>query len=240
MFAPSLSLIVPPGAPMPKRPAVGPATATKVVRVPPGGLDPGAPPIGWDGAGRVSDIAHDLLQNALRNARAPQRLGDTTFGLADGRLMFFAAGAGPPFDPDYDWRITVQGDAGGLELVGTPAGRGPDARVAIRVPGVTRCDVQVLATKQSKWVSEWPPTTDMPRAVAVTLLHQDAPVGGARFSVAFSDLNARLDLNRGDSRALRALFGQFTTRSRADVIVAALRSQPLGRMRPPVIELMES
>jgi DNA uptake protein ComE-like DNA-binding protein len=59
---------------------------------------------------------------------------------------------------------------------------------------------------------------------------KDIDIGGARFTVAFSDLNARLDLNRGDSRALRALFGQFTTQSRADVIVAALRSQPLGRM----------
>jgi hypothetical protein len=129
--------------------------------------------------GRVQStrVLREVLQDALRNARAPQRRGDTTFGLAGGRLMFIAAGAGPPFDPDYDWRITVQADAGGLELVGTPVGRAPDARVAIRVPGVTRCDVQVLATNASKWVSEWPPTTDMPRAVAVTLLHHDAPVG---------------------------------------------------------------
>jgi DNA uptake protein ComE-like DNA-binding protein len=59
---------------------------------------------------------------------------------------------------------------------------------------------------------------------------KDVDIGGARFTVAFSDLNARLDLNRGDSRALRALFGQFTTQSRAQVIVAALQSRPLGRM----------
>jgi hypothetical protein len=65
-------------------------------------------------------------------------------------------------------------------------------------------------------------------------------VGGARFSVAFSDLNARLDLNRADPRALRTFFGQFTTQSRAEAIVEALQAKPLGRMRPPVIELMES
>jgi DNA uptake protein ComE-like DNA-binding protein len=59
---------------------------------------------------------------------------------------------------------------------------------------------------------------------------KDVDIGGARFSVAFSDLNARLDLNRGDSRALRALFGQVTTQSRAEAIVAALRSRPLRRM----------
>jgi general secretion pathway protein K len=59
---------------------------------------------------------------------------------------------------------------------------------------------------------------------------KDVDIGGARFSVAFSDLNARLDLNRADSRALRALFGQFTDQSRAAVIIAAVRSRPLGRM----------
>jgi hypothetical protein len=122
-------------------------------------------------------ILREVLQDALRNARPPQRLGDTTFGLADGRLMFIAAGAGPPFDPDYDWRITVEADPGGLELVGASVGPAPAARVAIRVPGVTRCDVQVLAPHGSEWVSEWPPTTVMPRAIAVTLLHQDVPVG---------------------------------------------------------------
>jgi type II secretory pathway component PulK len=59
---------------------------------------------------------------------------------------------------------------------------------------------------------------------------KEVDIGGARFSVALSDLNARLDLNRGDSRALRALFGQVTTQSRAEAIVAALRSRPLGRL----------
>jgi general secretion pathway protein K len=59
---------------------------------------------------------------------------------------------------------------------------------------------------------------------------KDVDVGGARFTVVFSDLNARLDLNRAGQRALRALFGQFTTQSRADVIIAALQSRPLGRM----------
>jgi hypothetical protein len=122
-------------------------------------------------------ILREVLQDALRNARPPQRLGDTTFGLAGGRLTFVAAGAGPPFDPDYDWRIVVEADSGGLELVGSPVGWAPAARVAIRVPGVTRCDVQVLAPHGSEWMSEWPPTTVMPRAIAVTLLHQDVPVG---------------------------------------------------------------
>jgi hypothetical protein len=122
-------------------------------------------------------LLREVLQDALRNARAPQRRGDTTFGLASGRLTFIAAGAGPPFDSDYDWRITVEADSGGLELVGSPVGRAPAARVALRVPGVTRCDVQVLPPDRSEWVSEWPPTTIMPRAIAVTLLHQGAPIG---------------------------------------------------------------
>jgi type II secretory pathway component PulK len=59
---------------------------------------------------------------------------------------------------------------------------------------------------------------------------QDVDLGGARFSVVVSDLNARLDLNRSDPRALRAFFGQFTTQSRAEAIVAALQARPLERM----------
>jgi general secretion pathway protein K len=59
---------------------------------------------------------------------------------------------------------------------------------------------------------------------------KDIDIGGARFSVVFSDLNARLDLNRAEPRALRAFFGQFTNQGRAETIVASLRSRPLGRM----------
>jgi hypothetical protein len=129
------------------------------------------------GAVQSTRILREMLQDALRNTRAPQRQGDSTFWLAGGRLTFIAAGAGPPFDPDYDWRITVEADSGGLEVVGSPVGWAPAARVAFRVPGVTRCDVQVLAPDGSGWRSEWLPTAVMPDAIAVTLLHQDAPVG---------------------------------------------------------------
>jgi hypothetical protein len=128
-------------------------------------------------AAQSTRIAREVLQDALRNARSPRRPGDTTFGLAGGRLTFIAAGAGPPFDPDYDWRITVAADSGGLELVGSPVGRAPAARVGLRAPGITRCDVRVLAPQKPEWVSEWPATAVMPRAIVVTLLHQDAPVG---------------------------------------------------------------
>jgi hypothetical protein len=129
------------------------------------------------GSAQSARILREVLQDALRNARAPQRRGDTTFTLGKGRLSFVAAGAGPPFDPDYDWRITVQTDSSGLELVGTPVGRGPPARVAVHGPGITRCDVQVLAPGGSEWTTEWPPSTVMPRAIAVTLWHQDERVG---------------------------------------------------------------
>jgi len=129
------------------------------------------------GTAQSTRVLREVLQDALRNARAPQRRADTTFGLARGRLTFIAAGAGPPFDPDYDWRITLEADSGGLELIGVPVGRAPPARVELRAPGITRCDVQVLAPGASEWVSEWPATTVMPRAIAITLLHQDDPVG---------------------------------------------------------------
>jgi len=122
-------------------------------------------------------ILRETLQDALRNARAPQRRGDTTFTLGNGRLSFVAAGTGPPFDPDYDWRITLLTDSGGLEVVGTPVGRAPAARIALREAGITRCDVQVLAPGSTEWITEWPPSTVMPRAIAVTLWHESEQVG---------------------------------------------------------------
>ena len=57
-----------------------------------------------------------LLQDALRNARTPQRQGDAGFTLKDGRLSFVAAGGAPPLDPDYDWLVTLQPRSGGLDL----------------------------------------------------------------------------------------------------------------------------
>lgn len=123
-----------------------------------------------------------LLEDALRNARMPRRPEDTTFALQGERLSFVAAGAGPPFDPDYDWRITIEPDSGGLELVAVPVGRAPPTEVMLHLPGVTRWDVQVLASDEPKWLrvwpaAEWPAPTSMPRAVAITLWDRSGPVG---------------------------------------------------------------
>src|SRR3989442_13080948 len=56
----------------------------------------------------------ELLQDALRSARAPQRPGDSPFTLHEGRLSFVTAGGGPPLDPGYDWLRTIE--AGGERL----------------------------------------------------------------------------------------------------------------------------
>jgi prepilin-type N-terminal cleavage/methylation domain-containing protein len=120
----------------------------------------------------------ELLQDALRNARrAPQGPEDTTFVLHEGRLTFVSAGAGPPFDPDYDWRITIEPDSGGLALVAIPVGRAPAAEVAFRLPGVTQWGVQVLTPDEPRWVREWPATPNMPCAIAITLWNRAEPVG---------------------------------------------------------------
>src|SRR5438876_8765375 len=71
----------------------------------------------------------ELLQDALRSARAPQRPGDSLFTLHSGRLSFVTAGGGPPLDPDYDWLLTIGPNADGLELSATPGGRVPAAVV---------------------------------------------------------------------------------------------------------------
>src|SRR6266850_2352274 len=119
----------------------------------------------------------ELLQDALRSARAPQRPGDPRFTLHAGRLSFVTAGGGPPLDPDYDWLLTIELGGDGLELSATPVGRAPATVVTIRVPGVTRWDVRALAPGPPQWLEEWPRTALMPRAVAITLWHDSAPLG---------------------------------------------------------------
>jgi general secretion pathway protein J len=119
----------------------------------------------------------ELLQDALRAARAPQRPDDPRFELHEGRLSFVTAGGGPPLDPDYDWLLTVRPTAEGLELTATPVGRAPAVVVTIPVPDVTRWDVQALAPSLPQWLEEWPRTTLLPRAVAITMWHDSTPVG---------------------------------------------------------------
>ena len=124
-----------------------------------------------------ANALRELLQDALRSARAPQRPGDPPFTLHAGRLAFVTAGGGPPFDPDYDWLLTVGPIADGLELSATPVGRAPAAVVTITVPGVTRWDVRALAPSPPQWLQEWPRTAVMPRAVAITMWHDSTPLG---------------------------------------------------------------
>jgi type II secretory pathway component PulK len=64
-----------------------------------------------------------------------------------------------------------------------------------------------------------------------TLGRQPAGLAGqtAQFAVAVANLNARLDLARSDSTALRALFAQFVPAGRAAEITAALHDDPVTR-----------
>ena len=119
----------------------------------------------------------ELLRNALRSARTPQRPGDPPFVLHAGQLSFVTAGAGPPLDPEYDWLVTVESGSDGLELSATPIGRAPAAVVTIRVPEVTRWDVRALAPSRPQWLEEWPRTTLMPRAATITMWHDSTQLG---------------------------------------------------------------
>jgi prepilin-type N-terminal cleavage/methylation domain-containing protein len=119
----------------------------------------------------------ELLRDALRGARAPQRPGDPLFTLQAGRLSFVTAGGGPPLDPDFDWLVAIAPGAEGLELSATPVGRVPAIPVAIRVPAVTRWEVRARAAGATPWLSEWSKTSALPRVVAITLWHDATPVG---------------------------------------------------------------
>jgi prepilin-type N-terminal cleavage/methylation domain-containing protein len=114
-------------------------------------------------------VTRELLIDALRNTRTPQRSGDTTFTLDSNRLTFVAAGGGPPLDADCDWRVTIAPDSSGLMFVAIPVGRSPMAEVAFRLPGVTRWDVRVLPAIGSDWLDAWPAAMVTPRALTITL-----------------------------------------------------------------------
>ena len=64
-----------------------------------------------------------------------------------------------------------------------------------------------------------------------TLGRQPAVLAGhsAQFAVAVANLNARLDLARSDTTALRSLFAQFVPAGRAAQITAALHDDPVTR-----------
>jgi general secretion pathway protein K len=64
-----------------------------------------------------------------------------------------------------------------------------------------------------------------------TLGRQPADLAGqsAQFAVAVANLNARLDLGRSDTAALRSLFAEFVPAARASEITAALQDDPVTR-----------
>src|SRR5438876_9300344 len=118
---------------------------------------------------QTAQALRELLQDALRSARGPQRPGDSPFTLHAGRLSFVTAGGGPPLDPDYDWLLTIEAGADGLELSARPVGRVPAAVVTMRGSGVTRWDVGARAPGEgaSQWLGEWPEQSGVPRGVGV-------------------------------------------------------------------------
>src|SRR5437870_11848193 len=97
----------------------------------------------------------EFLQDALRNAQAPQRPGDPGFTLQAGRLSFVTAGGGTPLDPGYDWLVTLGASASGLEVVAVANGRAPPIPVTFALPAVILCDERVRAPLGSHWLCAW-------------------------------------------------------------------------------------
>jgi prepilin-type N-terminal cleavage/methylation domain-containing protein len=129
------------------------------------------------GALQAERATRELLRDVLRNVRAPQLPGEPGFALRDERLSFTAAGAGPPFDPEYDWRITIEPDSGGLALRAEPVGRASASRVALRLAGVTRWEVRVLAPNGADWRPDWSSPRTTPRGIAITMWDGSSPAG---------------------------------------------------------------
>jgi prepilin-type N-terminal cleavage/methylation domain-containing protein len=110
----------------------------------------------------------ELLRDALRNARAPQRPGDPGVTLSQNNLSFVAAGGAAPLDPDYDWQITLSPTPRGLQFTAVPLGHAPATQVSFLVPDVTRWDVRLLAPQGADWLADWSEPKVMPRAVTIS------------------------------------------------------------------------
>jgi hypothetical protein len=146
----------------------------------------GAAQVSYDAKVRVGEAVRSaqaaragtvLLEDLLRNVRAPQQPTDSGFSLDDDRLAFVAGGTGPPLEPGYDWRIHVAPDSGGLRLDAAPVGRSRARPVALRLPGVTRWHVQVLSPNGTDWIDRWTSARTTPRAIAITFWHDTATAG---------------------------------------------------------------
>jgi hypothetical protein len=152
-------------------------------------------------AAQSTRAMRELLRGSLRNAVAPRTAGDTTFALRDGRLSFVASGVGAPFDPEYDWRVTIAPDSGGLALHAAPVGRAAAAPVAFRLPGVTGWDVQLLAPGAGAapvWVREWSTPAVIPLA-AVVAFAGDSAAAGTPLRVAIARGGATVLVNPDES-----------------------------------------
>jgi len=152
--------------------------------------------VSFDARSRMVSRLHDvqsvrgmreLIQDALRDARAPQGPGDPGFTLQHNQLSFVAAGGAAPLDPDYDWLITIGPGPRGLAFMAVPLGHAGAAQVTFLAREVTRWDVRLLAPAAPQWVSEWPMAKIMPRAVAITLWHDSVTVGLPLHVVLWSD-----------------------------------------------------
>src|SRR3989475_8730639 len=97
----------------------------------------------------------EFLQDALRNAQSPQRPGDPGFTLQAGRLSFVTAGGGTPFDPGYDWLVTLGPSASGLEVVAVPLRPAPPLTAGLAPPPLTPGGGRGLAPGGSQWREGW-------------------------------------------------------------------------------------
>lgn len=125
---------------------------------------------------RSDRAVRQTLLDLLHNVRPPRRAGDTSLTLKGDTLRLVAAGAAP-LDPDYDWLVELHPGPGGLEFAAASLGRSPSARIAFRVPRVTRWEVSVLPPGGQAWLREWSQSAVLPRGVAMTFWHDSVLLG---------------------------------------------------------------
>jgi prepilin-type N-terminal cleavage/methylation domain-containing protein len=129
-----------------------------------------------------------LLEDALRNARPPMRVGDAAFslqvrtssaGVPQDRLTFVTRGGFPPLTADADWRVIVEPTPAGLSAIAIPLGVRTPERLVGLLRDVTGLEVRIQPPGSGSWNRQWAFPTTFLRAIALTFWTDSGPAGAA-------------------------------------------------------------
>lgn len=129
-----------------------------------------------------------ILEDALRNIRAPAGSADSVFllfqpetsrGRPADRLSFVTGGGLPPLSTEADWIVTLEPTPNGLRLSAAAIGVQAPPRVLALLPGVTGLEIRVKSADGTRvWSRGWADPALLPRGVSITFWADSGALAG--------------------------------------------------------------